>query len=392
MRLTKPVLTRITLPPHKSELIVFDDALPCFGVRLRAGGKRVYVAQYRVGTKQRRITIGSCDVLNLDEARRRARETLARVRLGADPQADRNAALTRASVTLGTVTERYLVAAERRLRPRSYEEVQRHLRKLWQPLSELPIDNVTRALVAARLGEIATTSGPVASNRARTSLSALFAWAMGEGLAESNPVIGTNKAADEVSRDRVLTDAELAAVWRACRDDDYGRIVRLLILTAQRREEVGALTLAELDLLGALWIIPADRAKNRRAHEVPLSRSALALLVPLWLGREDIMGFGAGADRFSGWSRAKEALDRRIAQSGFTMAPWRLHDLRRTAATRMADLGVLPHVIEAVLTHVSGHRAGIAGIYNRASYRADKREALDRWAKHIEFVVMGGRS
>ncbi len=390
MRLTKPNLARLTLPPDKSELIVFDDGLPGFGVRLRAGGKRVWITQYRVGTKQRRVTLGSCELLDLDEARRQARETLAKVRLGADPQLERTESLTRASVTLGAVAERYLAAAEMRLRSRSFEEVQRHLRQHWRPLRDVPIHKVQRAAVAMRLSAIASENGRFAANRARASLSALFTWAMGEGLAEINPVIGTNKATDEVSRDRVLTDTELAAVWRACRDDDYGRIVRLLILTGQRREEVGALTLPELDLLVALWVIPADRAKNHRAHEVPLSRSALALLGPLWLERKGTTAFGAGAESFSGWSRAKAAMDRRIAQSGFAMAPWRLHDLRRTAATRMADLGVLPHVIEAVLNHVSGHRAGVAGVYNRSSYRAEKREALDRWARHVEAVALKG--
>jgi integrase len=204
---------------------------------------------------------------------------------------------------------------------------------------------------------------------------------MGEGLAETNPVIGTNKAAEEVSRDHTLSPAELKAIWSHCRDDDYGRIVRLLILTAQRREEVAAMAWDELDLAGALWAIPKARTKNGLPHDIPLSRPALEIVeaVPHRDGRALVFGEGEGG--FQGWSNAKTALDERIKESGLKVRPWRLHDLRRTAATMMADkLGVQPHVIEAILNHISGHKAGVAGIYNRATYAKEKREALDLWA------------
>jgi len=212
---------------------------------------------------------------------------------------------------------------------------------------------------------------------------------MGEGLAESNPVIGTNNATEEVSRDHVINDAELAAIWRACRDDDYGRIVRLLTLTGQRREEVAALAWSELDLAGGLWAIPKQRTKNSLPRDVPLSATALDVLTspPRQDGRALL--FGEGKGRFQGWSKAKAALDRRIAQQGAEVRPWRLHDLRRTMATRLGDLGVLPHVVEAVLNHVSGHKAGVAGIYNRALYAAEKRQALDLWSEHVRSLIEG---
>jgi integrase len=205
-------------------------------------------------------------------------------------------------------------------------------------------------------------------------------------LADENPVAGTNKAIEEIKRDHVLTDDELAVIWRACREDDYGRIVRLLILTGQRREEVGAITRSELDLSAALWTIPKNRSKNGREHEVPLSRPAVDILqgMPRREGRELVFGDGEGG--FQGWSKAKAALDSRIIKAGSEIRPWRLHDLRRTAATRMGDLGVLPHVVEAVLNHNSGHRAGVAGIYNRATYRTEKRNALTSWAERVVCV------
>ncbi|GEO18293.1 tyrosine-type recombinase/integrase [Microvirga aerophila] len=391
MKLTKQTLAKLSLPSGKSDLIVFDDDLPGFGLRLRAGGKRAWIAQYRVGSKQRRVTIGTPEALDPDRARQAAKAVLAKVQLGGDPQTEKAEGRARAAVTLGAVAKRYLEErAKPNLKPRSYEEVERHLTRHWAPLRELPIHRVQRANVAARLGEIATENGRFAANRARASLSAMFSWAMGEGLVDANPTIGTNKATEEVQRDHVITDSELKAIWQACQHDDYGRIVRLLILTAQRREEVAAMTVGELDLAdpkAARWSIPKERTKNGFPHDVPLSATALEIVsaAPKREGRDLLFGSGEGG--FQGWSKAKAALDRRIVKTGAKVRPWRLHDIRRTVATRMADLGTLPHVIEAILNHVSGHKSGVAGIYNRATYAKEKREALNLWAAHVSELL-----
>jgi integrase len=392
-------IARVKLPADKSEEILFDDALAGFGLRLRVGGKRTWIAQYRLGKKQRRITLGTPETLNADEARKAARSVMAKVHLGVDPQAAKIEAKVKAAGTLGTVVDRFLEHANARLRPRSYVEVERHLSKHWAPLKGLAVHGITRGNIAARLAEIAKESGPVAANRARASLSSFYTWAMREGLADVNPVVGTNKAAEEQSRDRVLSDTELLEVWNACRDDDYGRIVRLLILSGQRREEVGGMEDAEIDVEKRLWSIPRERTKNRLPHDVPLSEPALAILKEAPRRKSSGHLFGDADGRpFSGWSGARDALDERMAKSRPKPsgkqrrqdAPrWHLHDIRRTVATRMAELGVLPHVIEAVLNHVSGHRAGVAGIYNRATYAAEKRQALDRWAAHVEALVAG---
>src|SRR4051812_45229615 len=155
MRLTRPNITRLELPPGKNELLVFDESLPGFGIRLRAGGKRVWVVQYRVGSKQRRVTLGSVEAVDADEARTLAKATLAKAQLGGDPQAEKAQARAKAALTLGAVAERYLAHAQGQLRPRSYEEVERHFLQHWAPLKELPIHRVLRADVAARLSEIA---------------------------------------------------------------------------------------------------------------------------------------------------------------------------------------------------------------------------------------------
>jgi len=397
MKLTKASIARLGLPAGTRDKIFFDDDLPGFGLRFRDGGKRTWIAQYRVGAKQRRVTVGTVETTEAEEARKRAKSILSKVHLGADPQIEKAEARAQASSTLQTVVDRYInERAASRLKTRSLEEVERHLRKHWSPLAELPVKKVARADVAAQVAKIAKQNGLFAANRARAALSALFSWAMGEGLADANPVIGTNKATEEVSRDRVLSPEELSLVWREAGKGDYAAIVRLLILTGQRREGVGGILRSEIDLKAAVWRIGAERTKNGLAHDVPLSAPAVTILSALDRrdGRDRV--FGAGDGPFQGWSNAKNALDARVARrlrkkdERSQMPPWRLHDIRRTVATRMADLGVLPHVVEAVLNHVSGHKAGVAGIYNRASYAAEKRAALTLWGEHVRMLVDGG--
>jgi integrase len=376
----------ITIPAGKPYHIEWDEALPGFGVRINPTGK-VWVVQYRAGGKSRRETIGRVDTIPLNIARETAKKTLARVKLGSDPQAEKTEAKVRARITFEAVAERYLKHARDRLKPRSFEEVERHLKKHWLPLRGLPLDKIGRALVASRLEDIAEQNGPIASNRARAALSTLFAWAVATGQAEANPVTGTIRVGGEVSREHVIADEELAAIWQACRDGDYGRIVRLLILTGQRRDEVGDMRWSELDLTRGLWTIPGERTKNGLPHEVPLSEPAVEILRSIPRREEREFVFGEGRGGFSGWSKSKARLDTRVAQAGAVVRTWRLHDLRRTAATRLSELGTLPHVVEAILNHISGHKAGVGGVYNRATYAKEKREALDTWAKHLSGLV-----
>lgn len=405
MRFTKPALAALEVPAGKSEVLVWDDALPGFGYRIRAGGKRTFIVQYRVGTKQRRDTLGAASVLTLDEAKALARSALGKVANAIDPKAEKSKARAAAGVTLGTLAPRFLDVKEGQLKPRSFDEVRRHMLTHWKPLHGLPVAGIGRADVAARLGALAKENGPVAADRARAALSGFFTWAIREGLVDVNPVVATNRPAEPKSRERVLSDVELVEVWQACRNDDYGRIVRLLILTGQRREEVGAMTWAELDVDKALWAIPGARAKNHRPHEVPLSDAALSILGDVRRRADRGFLFGQGEGAFSGWSKSKERLDARILAARRAAAekagedpakvqpivPWVLHDLRRSATTGMADIGIDPHVIEAVLNHVSGAKAGVAGVYNRSRYTPQKREALNRWADHVTGLV-GGRA
>ena len=391
------------MPEGKSDAIFFDDDVPGFGLRIRAGGKKTWIVQYRVGKQQRRITLGAVNALDPEKARKAARDRLAQVTLGGDPQRDRLEARASAAITLGSLVNRYLKFKEASVRKSTHSETKRYLNEYWKTLHKVPIHEVKRRDIAVRLTQISEEHGPVAAARARIALSGIFAWAMREGIVDANPVIGTNKPPEPPSRDRVLTDTELAEIWAACQDNDYGRIVKLALLTGARREEIGGLTWQEIDIERAELTLPPERTKNGRPHIIPLSPMALSIVAatPRREGREYLFGEGAGA--FSGWSKAKAALDRRILEarraaakktpkaSGEVkpMPAWRLHDLRRTVATRMADLGIQPHVIEAILNHVSGSKAGVAGVYNRSLYAAEKRAALEVWADHVQAVLDG---
>ena len=254
----------------------------------------------------------------------------------------------------------------------------------------MPVAALTRADVAKRLNEIALESGPIAANRARAALGAICSWAMRQGLMEVNPCLALDKPGTEVQRDRHLTESEVIALWKATdAGDDYSAIIRVLLLTGQRREEVAAMVWGELDLDRALWSLPGERTKNGRPHEVPLAAPVVALLAARKIhGRTKV--FGSRSGPFSGFSKAKISLDARLAEAaGRPWAAWVLHDLRRTAVTGMVGIGVPPHVVEAVVNHVSGHKGGVAGIYNRAAYRTEKQAALERWAAHVERMVAG---
>jgi integrase len=289
MKLTQARIQGLALPEGKAEAIFFDDDLPGFGLRLRAGGSKNWVIQYALGAKQRRMTLGSIKVLDPSNARETARNLLASVRLGRDPAPERAESRVRASDdALGVIVERFLARQEIRLRPRSYRETKRYLKGHWKPLHGLHLPQISRATVAARLDAIADESGPVAADRARAALSAFFAWAIRQGLCEANPVIGTNKAAQLKSRERVLLDEELKVIWTALPE------VQLLILTGQRREEIGGLQRSEIDKARGVITLPSDRTKNHRAHDVPLSKTALKILEAQLArtGRDSIFGDG----------------------------------------------------------------------------------------------------
>ena len=358
MKLTKDTVAALAMPAGKDDYIEWDEDLPGFGVRLRqrpdGGVSKNWVAQYRVGRQQRRPSLGDVRKVEPEAGKRAARKLFAQVELGIDPAAENARARAEAAttkLTLKIAADRYLADKEDVMRPSTYKAAQRYFEGYWKPLHDRPLESIKRADVAARLQEIIQQNGRTTAARARGNLSALFSWAMREGLCESNPVIGTNDPEAGIKpRERVLEDRELRAIWHACRDDDFGRIIRLLILTGCRREEIGGLRWSEVNRDTGVMTIPGERTKNHRTLELTLPAAALDILPPRRPDRDNVFG---KMKPFSAWSFATMVLKSRIIEvQGKSLTPWTLHDLRSSMLTGLGKLGVQPHIAELCVGHV----------------------------------------
>jgi integrase len=392
MKLTDAIAATIKLPKGKDEFIVWDETLPGFGLRLRrtsSGTTRTWRIQYRIGRQQRSESFDIRKV-KLDAARKIARKRFAAIELGADPAADRQRAradTVAAMNTLGAVSERYLSTKKGELRPSSYSAARRYMTEHWRGLRAMPIAAIKRADIAAVLQEITAERGRISAARARANLGALFTWAAKEGLCDTNPVLAThNPEKGVMSRERVLDDGELRAVWRACNDDAFGRIIKLLILSGCRRCEIGDLRWSEIDLESGVLVIPGERVKGRRTLMLTLPPMAIEILraMPRRDGQEFVFG-KAGRAGFVGYAYALMALNARIAvNTGRPLAPWVLHDLRRSMRTGLGKIGVAPHIAEIAIGHA---QPGIRAIYDRHSYQPEIKAALLRWAEHVAAIV-----
>jgi integrase len=395
LKLDTKTVAGLALAKGRGEDFAWDTELEGFGLRLRRRRDgdllRTWAAQYRANGHTRRITLGSVEKVTVTQARDAARKVLARVALGHDPQGEKRAKRAQSARTFRSAVEAYLAAKQPELRPVSHR-----INKLYlldgdylRPLHPFSVNEIAHPDIAARLSTITRNHSAHTAAAARRAVSAAFRWFMEEGWTTANPVIGTRKPDDPKPREHVLSNAELVRVWKACGDDDFGRIVRLLILLGSRRQEIGGMRWSELDLDAGAWTLPAERSKNHRPHTIALPPAALAIIksVPQ-TSRNHLFGDRAD-DGFTSWSRFKRELDRRLAGR---VKPFRIHDLRRTAATGMADIGVEPHHIEAALNHFSGHRRGVAGVYNRSSYERAVGVALARWSEHVLALVEGRES
>jgi len=390
MKLTKDAVTALSLPPGKTDHFEWDEALPGFAVRLR-GKTKTWVVQYRIGAQQRRESLGDVRKVTLEDARKIARQRFAQVELGVDPAAERARARA-ATLSLAIVSSRYLEAKKDVMRPNTYRAAERYFRVHWKPLHARPIEGaakIGRADVAARLQELIKQHGRTSAARARDYLSAMYSWSMKEGLCEANPVLATNDpTAGRLPRDRVLSDHEIRIIWNACRDDSFGRIVKLLLLLGCRREEIGALKFDELSLDTGVLTIPGSRTKNHRTLELTLPQVAIDLLrsAPRLDGQQYVFATRGGGP-FNAWSAAKLQLDSQIVlATGQQLLRWTLHDLRRTMRSGLGRLGVPPHVAELSIGHVRG---GVEAIYDRYRYQGEIARALTLWADHIHVVVVG---
>jgi integrase len=385
-KLTKSLVER--MPPGSA---LWDTEVKGFGVRRQTAGTFFYL-RCTIGGRQRMKSIGRFgSPWTVEQARRHALQALGQVVGGDDPFASQAEGLS-----FGELVEAYL--GRKDFAHNTRRNIARYLAVSFRSLASRPIAEITRKDIAACLA-VVEKSGVVTRNRARAAVAAFFNWGIEEGHVEVNPALGTGKAPEQ-SRDRVLSDSELAAVWNALPTGIYGDVVRLLMLTGQRRMEIGGLRWSEIDFGARVINLPASKTNNGRAHQVPLSQLAHDILaarhtllfdrVPLSLpingkAEGNDLVFGTTGQRgYNGWSDGKRALDRRLGP-GFP--PFVIHDCRRSVASGMARLGVNLPVIERVLNHVSGSFAGIVGVYQRHDFAEEKRAALDAWAKHVGEIV-----
>ena len=400
MLLTRANIANLTVPPGKAEITYWDDEIKGFGLRLRHGGTGRWIVQFRNSQgQQRKMTLSQIPLKSVDQARAAAERLIRNIADDRDPQAEKVALRKAREVEKFKVSDLlklYLPAAKDRLRVSSYDEVERHLQIIWAPIHTVAVGSLDSRRIALELDKIAKARGLITANRARSSLSAMMGWGIEKGRVDSNPVVNVAKALKrEPKRDRVLTDEELADVWACCGEDDFGRIVRLLILTAARREEVAGARWPELDLARGTWQLPAERVKNGRSHLIPLTSAAISILQSVVRREKRELLFGDGEGSFAGWSKSKARLDDAIAarrqkiaaEAGLepvSMPAWRIHDLRRSAATGMARLGISIAVIERALNHVSGEFKGIVAVYQRHDFQQEVAEAFEAWSRHID--------
>jgi len=398
---------------------IADAGMP--GLRLviqpKPRGSKSWALRYRYGGRSRKLTIGPYPLIDLLKARERAKDALEAIERGEDPAAEKKATkglqhrpkadkdsfgeLVRQFIYLHAIpnTRRWrgtaglfglLVdpAASKPNAPPVFKAIPDGLALRW---ADRQASSITRREIIGLLDEYRAANRAITANRVLSALSRFFAWCVDREIIDVSPAARIRKPTPEKKRERVLSDTELAIIWHAAKAEGYpfGTLSQLLILTAQRRDEVAGLSWPELDLVACQWSLPGARTKNKRPHIVPLSSGAVDLLetVPKFAAGEFLFGMG-GRSAFSGYSHAKERLDQRVhklaAKEKVKVLPWTLHDLRRTAATRMADLGVLPHVVEALLNHISGAKANVAGVYNLSLYAPEARAALELWAKHVQ--------
>src|SRR5262249_7828913 len=309
MKLSDKTVARLPLSDDagKPDIIYFDENLTGFGIRFR-NGRATWIAQYRHNGRTRRMLLAPLDKVGADAARARAKTELAKAALGQDPQGEKIAERAKADVRLGGIINAYLEATAPGLRHNTIRGNEYYLHRLWAPLHTLPASDIGRAVIAARIRKLTADHGATTATRARAALSAVFAWAMKEGLPiEQNPVVNTNTPPQPEPRDRVLSHSELAEIWNACADDGYGRIIKLLICTGCRRQEIGSMRWSELR--DGMLHLPPARTKNGEAHSIPIVGLAAEIIASVpTVARRDLL-FGTGANGFSGWSTGWETIN-----------------------------------------------------------------------------------
>ena len=392
-RLTAAMVERIT-PPAKGQVEYYDLNMPGFALRVSYSGTKSWIVMIRIRGKLARVTLGEWPIMGLAEAHAAAREAKLEAKVGGDPrETKRHAALAvedAAKLTFGSMADQFIERyAKTRLKPRTIEAYESALKgerlALWQDRS---ISSITRADMIALLDSLEAEGKHPTAKLQLAYLRKFFNWCAERDVIAEVPTHRIRLNGSVKPRDRVLAMDELRRVWKAAGaiGGTGGSLVQMLMLTGQRRFETSMMRwqdLSELDGDSPLWSIPGEMTKNYRPHTVPLASEAVEIIrsLPRFEGSE-LVFTTTGATPFSGFSKLKRQIDRQVAEDGGKLlAPWTMHDLRRSLVTGLNEQGIAaPHIIEAIVNHVSGHRGGIAGVYNRATYLEERRRALEAWA------------
>jgi integrase len=364
------------------DVIWWDEDLKGFGLKITSTERKVFLVQYRpAGDRRnpRKYTIGEYGQVTPYQARVEAQRVLAERAAGRDPQAERQARKRRiASEQIEDLVTEFLArhAAQNRTAGETTRIFRREVLPRW---GNRMLAEIGKRDVIALLDAVRGRGAPVMANRVLAAVRKFFNWCLSRGLLDLSPCAGVGLPTRERARHRVLSDEELGAVLRAAREigHPFGSIVEMLALTGQRRDEVARLGWDQLDVEKAVWVMPPEHAKNGKPHIVHLSEPAVRLIEGT--PRLGSLVFSSnGTTLFQGFSKAKARLDRL-----FGVTDWTLHDLRRTAVSGMARLGVAPHVADKILNHQSGTISGVAAVYQRHEFLKERQEALILWGQHL---------
>lgn len=400
--------------PGASRKEIPDGALQGLYLIVQPSGVKSWAVRYRHATKPRKMTLGGYPAMTLADARKEAQKALRMVSEGRDPATEkaddddaRPAHMDLVPAVLDEFVSRYVeVKNSQSYIDETKRIIEADLKPAWK---QKLIKAVTKRDVLRMLDGIVDRGAPIMANRVRALLSKFFAWCVERDIIEFSPMTSIKPPSKEKTRDRVLSDDEIALVLRACDaiGAPFGPMVKMLFLTGQRRTEVAGARFSELEIEGnnQLWVIPPEKAKNKKEHFVPLTSAVLDLISSLprivpTEGKKAIFLFTTnGRTPVSGFSKAKKSVDKAMIDilretatkegrdpDKVRLEPWTFHDIRRTVASGMARLNVAVHVVEAILNHRSGSIKGVAAVYNRYDYADEKRGALSVWADYLASI------
>ena len=362
----------------------WDSSLSGFGVRIYPSGKKSYVLSYRNEKRQKRLlTIGQTSKITLDIARNKALKNLAQLVDDIDPAEERKS--KNIGRTVENVFKEYLERYAK-VQNKSWKETERMFQKDIIPaFGNKLIQDVTKQDVIKLLDKVVDRGSGTMANRILANIRRFFNWCIERDIIQTSPAEKLAKPTPDISRDRVLSESEIKDILEACEIQGYpyGHLVKFLLLTAQRINEASTMRWKDVNFDQKLWILPRENTKTDKRHEIPLSPMAISILESAQKQcpeKADYVFTTLGDRPFSGFSKSKKRIDNTIGD----ILEWRIHDLRRTAASGMASLGVSPYVIERVLNHSSGIISGVAAVYNRYDYQIEMQEALEAWAESIE--------